>query len=110
MPIDTTRLQNITDGDIALQLELLGLYFDTVTRTMAVLKDTVDANDHAWREAAHEIKGASNTLGFETIGNICRQVELLKNLSPVGREAIYQELLTAIAEVRALQDELGNKI
>lgn len=107
MTIDTARLNNITDGDIAVQRELLGLYFDTVNRTLAVLKDTSDANDKAWRDAAHEIKGASNTLGFERIGMLCRQVELLPTLSGIGKEAMVQELESAIGEVRALDGRLA---
>ncbi len=105
--INPTRLQQITDGDISLQRELLGLFFDTVTRCMGTMRDVSDAADTAWRDAAHEMKGAANTLGFERIGAVCLRVQVIPSFSSADKQAALRELEAAIMEVTAFAEAIA---
>ncbi len=99
--INKTRIEAITDGDESLKKELLSLFFETYIRCKDVLDNTKDDNDAAWRDAAHELKGAAGTLGFERIEKNCRAVEQMQPMLEVQKEKFLQQLILAIAEVEA---------
>lgn len=98
--IDSSRLDMITEGDEATKKELLDLFFATVGRCTMVMDNKADENDEAWREAAHELKGAAGTLGFTHVAEICRSVEDIHPIKIVQKQQILSELALSLDEVR----------
>jgi HPt (histidine-containing phosphotransfer) domain-containing protein len=106
MTLDLKRLDDITDGDVSLKKELLGMFFATFERCIAVMQSG-NSDEKAWREAAHELKGAANTMGFEDLGLICREVERTPALPTSVQEHFCTKLTLALQEVTAYAKTLG---
>lgn len=87
---DRVHFDAMTAGDRALQLEVLGLFRDTVSSVRAAFSD-----DGRWRDAVHTLKGSARGIGFSALAEACEQAE-------AGGEA---DLAAALARVEARLDE-----
>lgn len=87
---DRAHFDAMTAGDRALQLEVLGLFRDTVSGVRAAFGD-----DARWRDAVHTLKGSARGIGLSALAEACEQAE-------IGGEA---ERAAALARVEARLDE-----
>ena len=106
--IDLDHLDRYVAGDRALRDEILGI-FETQAEMWTRMLDPA-AEDKAWRDAAHALKGASRGVGAWEVGDTCQAAEKL--IGPARDEDVRSAMLrdlrdqvsATIAEVRRLRD------
>ena len=100
-PINLEKLREVTEGDAALERQLFMLYFDTAERCLASLKTQIHVDDGAtWKNAAHELKGASANIQAGKIAELCKFSEHLP-ADEEERERTCQLIEEGLAEIRA---------
>lgn len=72
---DAAHLARYTGGDAALKAELLGLMCAQARRCLALMADAADQD--AWLNATHTLKGAARGVGAFALGDACEAVETL---------------------------------
>ncbi len=93
-----------TAGDEELLEELLLLFKDASAGDLEKLRRAVNENNaSAVVEAAHSLKGASASLGFETIRSLALEMEMDARQDSVAcAEAKLEEMASLLAEVGKL--------
>ncbi|GAB4126256.1 MAG: Hpt domain-containing protein [Rhodothalassiaceae bacterium] len=71
---DETHLWSFTDGDRGLMAEVLRLFLAQESEYFAGL-DAAGANEKAWREAAHRLKGAARAIGAKRLARMAALAE-----------------------------------
>lgn len=106
--IDLDHLDLYVAGDDALRDEILAI-FETQAEMWAGLLDP-SAEDAAWRDAAHALKGAARGVGAWQLGELCARAETMVGLSRRREERadLLEELRRTgretVAEIRRLRD------
>ena len=72
--VDFDRLRSFTDGDPALEAELLGLFVMTAERYLAGLEEALDEPGQ-WRAFAHSLKGAASNIGAPAVADLAAEAE-----------------------------------
>jgi HPt (histidine-containing phosphotransfer) domain-containing protein len=72
-PVDLVHLRRFTLGDADLERELAALFRDSCTTYVGAM--AVAADDRAWSEAAHGLKGAARSIGALHLGDLAEQAE-----------------------------------
>lgn len=105
--IDVDHLERYVAGDRVLRDEILEIYEQQAESWIRILDPRAD--DAAWRDAAHALKGASRGVGAWRIGDICEQAEQMvgEDGTEESRRQIVERLkktvLATIGEVRQLR-------
>ncbi len=73
--IDMDHLDRYVAGDKSLRDEILGIFVEQADMWTRMLDP--DAEDAAWKDAAHALKGASRGVGAWDVGDICAEAEKL---------------------------------
>lgn len=72
--VDFDRLRSFTDGDPALEAELLGLFVLTADRYLAGLEGAL-GEPGQWRAFAHSLKGAASNIGAPAVADLAAAAE-----------------------------------
>jgi HPt (histidine-containing phosphotransfer) domain-containing protein len=99
--LDHQRLESFTQGDAALEAELVALYVETAHLYLARLRRAGD-DAVAWQRAAHALKGASANIGAVLVARLAAEQEQA-NPSIAGLRALEAE----VGAVRELFRERG---
>ena len=95
--LDLDHLARYTMGDSALEQEVLGLFIGQVPETVAMLRDSGDAE--AWMRAAHTIKGSARAVGAWKLADAAERAE--SRVRQRERwDALADDIEAAVAEVR----------
>ena len=89
--VDLDRLASFTQGDPALEAELVALYVETARLYLARLRRAGD-DAGEWQRAAHALKGASANLGAFMVARLAAEQE---------------QQAPSLAALRALEAELA---
>ncbi len=107
--IDLDHLDRYVAGDRSLRDEILGIFEEQADMWTRMLEPHAD--DAAWKDAAHALKGASRGVGAWDVGDICAEAEKLvgEEQRDVARrsvvlEELRQKVHETVAEVRRLRD------
>ena len=107
--IDLDHLDRYVAGDRSLRDEILGIFEEQADMWTRMLDPK--AEDAAWKDAAHALKGASRGVGAWDVGDICAKAEKLvgeENRDVACRSVVLEELRNkvreTVAEVRRLRD------
>lgn len=91
--IDLDHLDRYVGGDRSLRDEILGIFEEQAEMWVRTLDPR--AEDSAWKDAAHALKGASRGVGAWAIGEICAEAETL-----IGPDRSEEERLETLASLR----------
>ncbi|WOI54764.1 Hpt domain-containing protein [Parvularcula sp. LCG005] len=91
--IDLDHLDRYVAGDRSLRDEILSIFEEQAEMWTRMLDPR--AEDSAWKDAAHALKGASRGVGAWQIGDICEHAETL-----VGSTADSAMRVDAVDELR----------
>jgi HPt (histidine-containing phosphotransfer) domain-containing protein len=72
--VDFDRLASFTDGDPALEAELLGLFVATAEGYLAGLEGAL-GEPGRWRAFAHSLKGAASNIGAPAVAELAAAAE-----------------------------------
>ncbi len=72
-PVDLKHLRRYTMGDIHLEKEVLGLFFDQLPLTIHSLAEA--RTDRDWRMAAHTLKGSGRAIGAWRVARLAELAE-----------------------------------
>lgn len=106
--LDLDHLDRYVAGDVTLRDEVLAIFEDQAALWLRTLDPRAD--DQAWRDAAHSLKGASRGVGAWDVGHACEQAEKMvgEQRCEAAREAKLDEIkghtARVIEEVRRLRD------
>ncbi|MBB4660123.1 Hpt domain-containing protein [Parvularcula dongshanensis] len=106
--IDLDHLNRYVAGDRSLRDEILAIFEEQAEMWTRMLDP--QAEDTAWRDAAHALKGASRGVGAWEVGHICQAAEHLIGEQRDDAERIRMlkslqgKVRETIAEVRRLRD------
>ena len=94
--LDLERLQLVTDGESALEEELLGIFLESARETLEDIRTALEAGDaRLLRAHAHALKGSSRTIGAIALGEMACELEQLGDSSDLA--SAYGALLSADA-------------
>jgi CheY-like chemotaxis protein/HPt (histidine-containing phosphotransfer) domain-containing protein len=104
-PIDLVRLQELSEGDIDFERELLTEFVALAKDSLATLREArALADRNTLRRQAHQLKGASGNVGASAIQALAAQLEAEKE-STDELEEVMDRMSDAIAKVQEfLQD------
>ena len=106
--LDLDHLDRYVAGDVTLRDEVLSIFEDQAAMWLRTLDPKAD--DQAWRDAAHSLKGAARGVGAWDVGHACEQAEKMVGdaRDEAARQAKLDEIkghtARVIAEVRRLRD------
>ena len=104
-PIDRVHLARYTLGNLALEIEILGLFAMQAPQTLEQLR-TADTGK-AWRDAAHTLKGSARAVGANRVADLATQAETLGvSATEAARTAAIGSLRDALEEARHYIDGL----
>jgi len=106
--IDLVHLARQTDGDAALELELLALFDRQSGKLLGELSVEVPAR-HLRADMAHKLRGSALAIGAGRVAGAAQTLETLLNSDRVGPnecERALGGLAAAVAEARAAIAEL----
>jgi HPt (histidine-containing phosphotransfer) domain-containing protein len=83
-PIDFVHLRRFTQGDKALENEVLELFVRQMPETIKALKGA--ATDKEWHVAAHTLKGSGRAVGAWRLADLALQAESVPGVA--DREAV----------------------
>ncbi len=93
--VDFDYLETYAGGDAGLVEEVLGLFQEQAAIWMRLLDPR--AENEAWRDAAHTIKGSARGVGAAGLADACQAAEDAADRGPAARDL-------ALAEVRLQMD------
>ena len=102
-PVDLVHLARQTDGDAALQQELLAL-FDKQSASLLILASDRSAERRRRADAAHQLKGSALAMGAGAVASAAAAVEAALAGGAAGPEAVESALAAlavAVAAARA---------
>lgn len=106
--LDLDHLDRYVAGDTILRDEVLSIFEEQAASWLRTLDPKAD--DQAWRDAAHSLKGASRGVGAWEVGHACEAAEKLvgEASNEADRQAKLAEIKASVgqvvAEVRRLRD------
>ncbi len=82
MQVTTSRIDEIAGDDKELKSLLLQLFTATFEKCLKNLTESLSSEDEkksteAWERATHELKGSAYNLGFNELGDRCKNAEYL---------------------------------
>ncbi len=96
LPVDRSVLEVYSDGDIAVELEILHDFDTANDEDMVTLRQAIAAGDaEAIARAAHRVKGASRMVGANPTGNAAEAIEKAGKAGEAGKAAELMPLLEA---------------
>ena len=104
-PVDVDHLAMFTDEDMAVEKELIDLFFTTAHECLAGLEGTQrESAWEEWKKFAHRFKGAAANMGAQILADVCLAAE--ENAQEVDK----QEALTYIhAELNTVKEFMLNR-
>lgn len=102
-PIDLAHLRRYTLGDVAIEREILDLFFAQMPETIAALRTAQTCRDA--RRAAHTLKGSARAIGAWAIAKLAEDAEALTGFGDEPFDATAGDLtrlLTGIDEEGAV--------
>ena len=106
--LDLDHLDRYVAGDVTLRDEVLSIFEDQAAMWLRTLDPKAD--DQAWRDAAHSLKGAARGVGAWDVGHACEQAEKMvgeardEGARTAKLAEIEANVTKVIAEVRRLRD------
>ena len=106
--IDLDHLDRYVARDRSLRDEILGIFESQAEMWTRMLDPS--AEDKAWRDAAHALKGASRGVGAWEVGDTCQAAEKLigeardEGVRATMLKDLRDQVQATIAEVRRLRD------
>lgn len=97
-PIDFIHLRRFTQGDKALENEVLELFVRQMPETINALKGAV--TDKEWHVAAHTLKGSGRAVGAWRLADLALQAESVRGVS--DREAVDK----MVARIESAADDV----
>ena len=95
-PVDLVHLGTQTQGDVALEAEILGIFAD---QSQIYLKMMSSCDVDTRIRAAHSLKGAARSVGAFELAELAAEVEHLRHN---GYEALSGELDRVLEYIRTL--------
>jgi len=105
-PIDLVHLARQTDGDLALQQELLAL-FDKQSASLLAQSSDRSAERRRRADAAHQLKGSALAVGAGAVARAAAAVEAALAGGVTGPEAVESALAALAAAVAAARAALA---
>jgi HPt (histidine-containing phosphotransfer) domain-containing protein len=105
-PIDLVHLERQTDGDPALQQELLALFDKQLVSLLAQSSDRA-AERRRRADAAHQLKGSALAVGAGAVAGAAAAVEAALAGGVTGPEAVESALAALAAAVEAARAALA---
>ncbi|NMF59606.1 Hpt domain-containing protein [Pseudanabaena yagii] len=102
-PIDLEQLNQISEGDIEFEIEVLQVYVEDVHQRLEIMRGAIASSDHLQvMKEAHHIKGSSSNVGALQIRDLAVKLEEL-NLEQDGMKAadLIEEMFLHIQSVEA---------
>ena len=105
-PIDLKQLNQISDGDIEFEIEVLRVYIEDVVERIGKIRKEITTNDRSqiMREA-HHIKGASSNVGAWQIQALAMQIEKLDQYQLEEATEIIDDMLKKMKAVEQFIEE-----
>ena len=105
-PIDLKQLNQISDGDIEFEIEVLQVYIEDVVERIDKIRKEITTNDRSqiMREA-HHIKGASSNVGAWQIQALAMQIEKLDQYQLEEATEIIDDMLKKMKAVEQFIEE-----
>ncbi len=100
-PIDLNHLNEISEGDIEFEVELLQVYFEDVLLRVGKIRESIADND--WSKImsqTHQIKGSSGNVGAYQMERLAVRLEALdRDRNSETALAIIDEMFISIKAV-----------
>ena len=105
--IDLTMLRSFSDGDIAIEQELVAAFVEASDKNIALLRShCTEGACEPWVEAAHMLKGGAGSMGASILQGLCADAQLKNPARAKTREALFQGIEQAYSQVlQVLQEE-----
>lgn len=103
--LDIKRLRDITAGNQEIEQELFRLFDQTANRCLGNLEKSI-SDVEAWKQAAHELKGAAANMGALKLLEISKKAEVLFDLSQNEKNVMIESIRDAIEEFKQFKNQL----
>jgi HPt (histidine-containing phosphotransfer) domain-containing protein len=97
--VDFAHLERYAGGDAALIEEVLGLFREQAELWIRLLDPAADQG--AWRDAAHTLKGSARGIGAFTLADRCEDAEREPDAELGRRTVLLDHVRTALDEALA---------
>ena len=108
LPVDMHHLRMFTDGNLAEEKTLFGIFMSNADETVSRLQESLHKQDsESWRKAAHRLKGASGNLGAGTLSDLCAQAEKASGFNAEIWSGYMQAIDAELNRVRSFIHQQG---
>lgn len=92
-PVDLSNFKDMTSGNPELEKELFDEFITSSENIIKELKQLVnDADNEAWRKAAHSMKGTALILGADNLGKLCKDAQLNNAAPAVEKQKMIDDI------------------
>jgi HPt (histidine-containing phosphotransfer) domain-containing protein len=99
--IDLAQMRSFTDGDEALEKDLVRLFaVQSEANIAALAANRKDGVATEWVAAAHMLKGGAASIGAEALRRLCDAAQAMEGAESAEREAAYRDIETAYTHVK----------
>ncbi len=104
---DLGQMRSFTDGDKAMEKDLVKLFVDQSEVNIAALAgNQADGVCSEWVEAAHMLKGGAASIGAEELRRLCEAAQAMERADAQARSESFRKIDSAYANVKyALRGE-----
>jgi HPt (histidine-containing phosphotransfer) domain-containing protein len=106
-PIDLEHLNQISEGDVEFELEVLHLYIEDISERIDKVREAIANSDRSeLMRQAHHIKGSSGNVGALKMQSLAVQVEKLdQNHSQAQALQIIDDMIDSMKAVELFVNE-----
>jgi HPt (histidine-containing phosphotransfer) domain-containing protein len=105
--LDVSKLRSFSEGDAAMEKELVGVFISQSDINLQTLADTCAGEKiSAWQEAGHMFKGGALGIGAENLAALCNEAQHMDGTAD-ERTALFEKINAEYARVKAHLREIG---
>lgn len=106
--LDLTILRTFSAGEVEMEREFAGIFMLECDKHFTTLEQAiVDGESHAWKEAAHAIKGGAATIGALRLRALGTEAQNMLSATADERRTLYTQMQQAYADACARLREMG---
>lgn len=102
MILNRRALEEITDGNVEVELQFVRLFNDTAERCLRDMKNIIKGTTHLhWQDVVHELKGAAGNIRAEELAECCDQAEQAED-NALARMEAYMRVQQAYDQLKSV--------
>ena len=105
--IDLQCLHEYTDDDPEMMKELIEVFFETCSESIATMgRHIIDGKSAEWTAEAHKLKGASGYVGAHVLKSLSSEAQSMEQATKQDRQEKFDQIETEYSLVKSKLEQI----